>query len=164
MSDDPWLVIRIKSQQAEMAEKNVRNQQAEFYYPKIEVRSPRTHKLRPEPMFPGYAFVRVSGYEWIFLKSTRGVHDVLMGTGESPARVPAAQIAAIRSREGADGVIKLGAPLFSPGEAVAIDEGAFEGLLGVYEGMSGQERADVLLQILGRHVRASIPLKSISRA
>lgn len=164
MSGRPWLVLRIKSQQYNMAAENVRNQRADFYCPRALVRSVRTRTLRPEPMFPGYAFAAPHGPEWVFLKSTRGVQDVLMGTGEAPAWVLDAEIASIRSREDADGVVHLDGAFFKPGDKVAIEDGPFESLLGVYDGMSSQERVFVLLNVLGRQVRAQIAARSVSRA
>lgn len=158
-----WLVIRIKPQQYEKAAENIRNQRTEFYCPRILTRSPATRRPRVEPMFPGYAFARPPAEEWLYLKSTRGVQDVLLSTGERPAHVPPEQIAEIQAREGGDGIVKLEQHHFRMGERVFIEEGPMTGLLGVYDGMSSQDRVFVLLGVLGRLVRSQVPLSSVTK-
>ena len=159
-----WLVILIKARQYDVASENVRNQEAEFYCPRALVRRPRTHLLRPEPLFPGYAFARPRGAAWMFLRSTRGVQEVLMGTYEMPGRVPTSEIDKLRAREGPDTLVRLASSEFCPGESLRVEEGAFVGLEGLYDGMASRDRVYVLLRVFGRQVRTGVPIESVSRA
>jgi transcriptional antiterminator RfaH len=64
---------------------------------------------------------------------------------------------ALKRREDANGLIQLDRqPQFSPGDKVYIRDGAFQECLGLYEGMTGNERVTVLLDLLGRKVRVSV--------
>lgn len=159
----PWLVIRVKPQQYERAADNVRNQQTEFYCPRGMLRSPRTRVLRPEPLFPGYAFARPPGPTWMFLKSTIGVLDVLMAIGEEPARVADADIARLRAREDADGLVQLDSSQFRKGERLRIDAGLFADLPAEFEAMDGRNRAMVLVSLMGRRTRMRVDVRDLSR-
>jgi transcriptional antiterminator RfaH len=119
--------------------------------------------MRIEPLFPGYAFARPAGESWVFLKSTFGIQDVLMSTGEMPARVPAAEIAGLMMRE-EDGIVRLPPLGFRQGEALHIEDGPFLGLTGIYDGMASRDRVFVLLSVLGRQVRVGLGARSVSRA
>lgn len=158
-----WLVLRIKPQQHERAADNVRNQRVEFYCPRALVRSPRTRLVRPEPLFPGYAFARPPGEAWIFLKSTIGILDVLMATGEEPARLPDADVERLRAREGDDGLVRLESSQFRPGERLRVDGGLFAELPAEFEAMAGRDRALVLVSLLGRRTRVEVDVRDLSR-
>jgi transcriptional antiterminator RfaH len=52
--------------------------------------------------------------------------------------------------------------LFKPGDKVMITKGPFEGLEAIFErGKSGQERAQILLTILGGATRAEIDVRHL---
>ena len=74
-------------------------------------------------------------------------------------------IDAIRGRE-VDGLIVLPrAPRLKPGQQVKVLRGAFEGKIGIYEGMSGLDLERILLDLLGRKVSNSRwPRRGCSRA
>lgn len=154
-----WLVLRLKPQLEKRAADNVIAQGAEFYFPRALVRVPRTGALRPAPLFPGYAFARPAGDAWVHLKSTIGVSDVMMSTGERPAHLPSIEIEKLRAREDSDGFIRLTSAQFRPGERVRIadDGGALADFAGVIdEGTPGRDRVFMLLGILGRQARVAV--------
>jgi transcriptional antiterminator RfaH len=60
----------------------------------------------------------------------------------------------LRANEDANGLILLKrGPRFSRGDKVRVVEGAFCDCLGLYEGMNGEARVAILLDLLGRKVR-----------
>lgn len=154
-----WLVLRVRN--VDQARANVRNQSCEFYAPSALVRSARTGRLSPRPLFPGYAFARPAGEQWSFLCGTRGVSGVLMATGIVPCRCSDAEVDALRSREGPDGLVVMGQPEFRPGEAVRVRAGPAL-VDAVVEGMLGPDRVAVLLRVLGG-VRAEVEVGRIER-
>lgn len=108
------------------------------------------------PLFPGYLFVRVID-RWRVLERTMGVVSVVK-TGETPARCPDEEIAALLARTDPDGIVRLppgsgpAQPIrraFAPGEAVTVTGGAFRGFHGLHTGMSVRDREVVLLDVLG---------------
>jgi transcriptional antiterminator RfaH len=67
--------------------------------------------------------------------------------GATPAKVPGAVIAEIRSRE-REGAIEL-PPKLRPGDRVRVLCGPFRDQLAIYAGMSGRDRVAVLMRLLG---------------
>ena len=91
-----------------------------------------------------------------------------MRFGSVYAIVPDQVIRALRSRADSDsGLHRLNcAPLLTPGTAVRIAKGPFEGLEGVFESAVGAERVVVLLKLLGQNapVHISVDLVLPSQA
>jgi transcriptional antiterminator RfaH len=54
--------------------------------------------------------------------------------------------------------------LFQKGDIVTISEGAFAGIEAVYEMDDGEERAMVLISMLSRPTRMSIPISNLKQA
>jgi len=122
----------------------------------------RRHARRVEtviaPLFPRYLFVAIdmTSQRWLAIRSTIGVSR-LVCDGDKPAPVPTSVYDALRRREDANGLVKLDPkPPFSNGEKVCVLEGAFQDCLGVFEGMSSNERVTILLDLLGRKVRVDL--------
>lgn len=114
-----------------------------------------------EPLFPRYLFV---GLDWASgesakLRSTRGV-STLVRFGMEPARVPSDLVAAFERQEAAfKGDLMV---LFRAGDRVRVLEGPFRGLEGVYAMDSGEARALVLLNLMGREVACSLSVGAIA--
>lgn len=156
-----WFVVRIKPNQDARAKDNVERQGAEFYAPRALLRSEKSRKLRPAPLFPGYAFVRHPDAHWVFLRSTFGVLDVLMETIEKPAALPAAEIDRLKRREDPEGLVRLDQPEFTPGQKVHVDRGTLS-LDAIVDGMAGPDRIYVLMGVLGG-ARAEVDVKDVTK-
>ena len=64
----------------------------------------------------------------------------------------------IRRADPQTGLHRLEQPVFRYGGHVRILEGPFERLEGVFERYEGEERALILLEVLGRTTRVRVPL------
>src|SRR5262245_45464223 len=124
------------------------------YFPRIrERRVVRGRKVEVRlPLFPGYAFVTVEA-QWYSARWSVGVIGFVMD-GLRPGRVPDGVVAEIRSRE-CNGLIILPKPpkpraVIEHGGAVRIARGPLSGMRGLYQGMRGSDRVEVLLELLGR--------------
>jgi transcriptional antiterminator RfaH len=122
----------------------------------------RRHARRTEtvtaPLFPRYLFVAVdmTSQRWLSIRSTIGVTRMVCD-GDRPAAVPVSVFEALKRREDASGLIRLDEkPRFVPGDKVCVLDGAFQDCLGLYEGMSSNERVTILLDLLGRKVRVNL--------
>lgn len=79
--------------------------------------------------------------------------------------MPQPVIDAIRGREDELGFVRLiPQPRFATGDKICVNEGALYGCCGLYEGMGSRERVAVLLDLLGRKVRAVIDADFIEAA
>ena len=167
-SDIRWHAVQSKPGQEGKAAWNLRRQGYSVYLPKCT--RLRRHARKTErvarPLFPGYLFVAVDARRqgWRAINSTLGVAR-LVAAADAPIAVHEAVIAGLRAREGQDGCVRLEPQRhLKSGDKVRITEGAFESFLGLYEGLTESERALVLIDFLGRKVRALIDPEALATA
>jgi transcriptional antiterminator RfaH len=160
-----WYLIHTKPSGETLAESNLERQGYEVYVPRVAqpVRQSGRWQERIGALFPRYLFLRLDeGRQPIGpVHSTVGVTAVVR-FGSAYAIVPDQVIRDLRSRADPEsGLHRLNrTPLFTPGTAVKIAKGTFEGLEGVFQTAVGSERVVVLLKLLGQStsVRISVDL------
>lgn len=150
---DDWLVVRCKPRRERIAAVNVERQGCEFYLPLL--RDEATNRLTP--LFPSYLFVRLPNEQFYFLRSTEGVAQVLM-SGYYPALIHADEISKLRIREDAAHTIPWNEKAFHIGDTLFVKQGPLADHVVTFDGMSGQERICVLVSILGRKSRVTMPI------
>ena len=162
-----WYVIHTKPRQEERALLNLNNQGYHCYLPRREKQGLRNAALAPqrEALFPRYLFIRLdatpTGQSWGPIRSTLGVSKLLT-FGTEPARVDEMLIAVIQEREAQ--YSGNASPLYQPGEKVQVVEGPFAGIEAVYEMNDGDSRAMVLIDLLSRQTRLTLPVASLRYA
>jgi transcriptional antiterminator RfaH len=161
-----WAVVRAVPHHDRLAAECVATAGFETFVPKIRVKL--ESRWRTTPLFPGYFFTRVID-QWRVLERTMGVLSVVK-VGPVPSKCPDEEIAKLIERSDPDGVIRLRArPLptprrvLTPGATVAIVDGPFRGLEGIYAGMGARERELVLLNVLGATRPVAIASHLIAR-
>jgi transcriptional antiterminator RfaH len=144
---------------------HLKNQGFAVYLPRYLKR--RRHARRTDwvamPLFPRYLFVGMDllRARWRAIRSTVGVAD-LVCSGGRPAPVPSVVLDAIRAREDGRGLVSLAdAGRFARGDKVRIAEGAFSGLVALFECMSDEDRVVLLLDLLGRQVRVQVGTEAV---
>lgn len=148
-----WYAVLCKPRREALAEANLVNQGYRVYLPRLATQTRREGKWvqTVEPLFPRYLFL-ATGNERQGLgpvRSTLGVSD-LVRFGGQPATLPAALIDTLQKQEdAATGTCARRSP-FQPGTPVEFREGPFAGLAGVFELDAGEDRAFVLLDLLGK--------------
>jgi transcriptional antiterminator RfaH len=147
-----WAVVRAAPHHDRLAAECVAQAGFETFTPKIRVKV--ESRWRTTPLFAGYFFTRIID-QWRVLERTMGVLTVVK-VGATPSRCPDEEIARLIARSDPDGVIRLSArphlaqrQVIAPGATVAIVDGPFRGLEGIYAGMGARERELVLLNVLG---------------
>jgi len=85
--------------------------------------------------------------------------------GEEPVAVAPEIIDALRRREG-EGVFDVVSPVqkLRAGDAVRVTEGPFEDLVGRLVGLADHERIHILIDLLGRTVRAEVVATAVEAA
>jgi transcriptional antiterminator RfaH len=108
------------------------------------------------PLFPGYLFTRfILEIHYRAVNYSRGVKGVV-AFGSVPARVEEAMIESIKSRIH-NGCVTVQPSSFTPGQAVRIQGGAFQGLAAVFEQeMDDHQRVVLLLQALSYQARVIV--------
>lgn len=156
-----WYLVQCKANQDERAEINLVNQGYTCFRPthrRERVLQGRARIVR-ESLFPGYLFIQLGSDEnWSPLRSTRGVLRIV-SFGGKPLPVDDAVIAQLYEHDS-------GAPVearFACGERVRINEGPFVELEAIFLAMDGEQRVVLLMTLLQREQRISMPLVDISK-
>jgi transcriptional antiterminator RfaH len=115
------------------------------------------------PLFPRYLFIHLTAGidDWGPIRSTRGVSG-LVQFGSEAASVPDELIAEIRVRAEEDGYHHEDRMEFKRGDSVRISDGPFSGYEALFQSSRGEDRALVLLDVIGQTTRVEVPSESIS--
>lgn len=160
-----WYVVNAQPHQERRAEENLRRQGFECWLP--EFQKTRRHARRVEQMrtalFPGYLFVRLDTDvdRWRSVNGTFGVVKLLC-SGDSPLQVPDTFIDGLLARRDETGAIAMPVRAFARDEAVQVAAGPFADLFGLFQEMAGPDRVVLLFSLLGRQVRASVPVAELA--
>ena len=71
-----WLVASYKTNKVKSVEKNLDNQNFEYYLPKITIKKSNSI-LKEVILFPGYIFVKTSDKNYSALKYTIGIKNII---------------------------------------------------------------------------------------
>jgi transcriptional antiterminator RfaH len=161
-----WYVVFTKPKREASAEENLRRQAFECFLPRIQQPRRRQNKrvVVAEPMFPRYLFVHVDVVQQNVapIRSTFGVSG-LVRFGNELAVVPDPIIETLLIRaDRENGVVSLKPPRFQAGDEVLLLEGSMAGIRGIFQATTGQERVVILLNLLGRENRVTLPESAIA--
>jgi transcriptional antiterminator RfaH len=163
-----WYAVRSRPQAEARALENLLRQGYRAYLPRarVELRHARRRQIVLRPLFPRYLFVGLdrASMAWRPILSTFGVSDLVRAGGE-PALVPAEIVAALEGREAAgafDRVERSGS--LRLGDLVRVTSGVFEEMIGRLVELRERDRVLVLLDFLGRAVRAELPQDAVAAA
>lgn len=152
-----WYLAQIKPGAHALAVSNLRRQGFEAFAPwRSETQRTRTgFKTKRLALFSGYLFVEPGTDPGAIraINGTPGVNKLVQFGSGGPARVPGALIAGLRRRY-EDGENTMPQSL-APGSVVRIVRGPFANLIATVEAAPVGQRTWVLLDFLGRQLRAS---------
>jgi len=161
-----WYVVYTHSKSEHIAERHLRNQGFETFLPQLK--KIRRHARKTDwvlvPLFPRYLFVRfdIERMRWNSIFSTLGVLD-LLSRGKKPLAVPEGIIEEIHDRQDDQGAVQmLPAVTFHKGDPIKVVSGPFADKIGLVDSMSDKDRIYVLLDLLGRQNKLSLPLDTVS--
>jgi len=158
-SEKLWYLVYTKPRQEEVALTNLTRQGYGAYLPRVRHwRRRQGRRVQVvESLFPRYLFIQFDTHtdNWGPIRSTLGVAS-LVRFGPEPAQIPEDLVAFLRQRESDQGLHDWAQPEFVAGNRVRVAEGAFQGYGGILLARTSRERVLVLLDILGRQVRAQV--------
>lgn len=157
-----WYLVQCKPRQDERAEEHLTRQGYTCYRPRLtlETLSQGRKKLIQSSLFPGYLFIRLGQHDdWSPLRSTRGVSRIVR-FGNHPAPVPDLLVDRLRQHE----ATQRPSELFTTGDSVRITDGAFSDIEAIFVTMDGDERVVLLLNLLQREQRVTVPVDVIRKS
>lgn len=161
-----WYVVRTQPNAETRALAHLERQSFRAYLPTYTKR--RRHARRTDhvqrALFPRYLFVALDeGSAWRPILSTVGVSELLR-VGDRPVPVPAGVIDALRQGERDGRFDEAGASRFAAGQIVRVLAGPFADFVGRIAALADSDRVYVLLDFLGREVRAKIAADALTPA
>ena len=161
-----WYVIHTKPRQEARALTNLMQQGYQCFLPMITLEKLSRGRvyLVEEPLFPRYLFICLDhghhGQNWAPIRSTMGVSG-LVTFGSSPAKMHPDLIDVLLQQQ--EGLSDTPERLFQSGERLLIGSGAFAGLEAVYQMASGDNRAMVLIELMGKLAPMQIAPSSLRK-
>jgi transcriptional antiterminator RfaH len=161
-----WYAVQSRPRQEALAELNLDRQGYQTYLPKILLRKRRRDKWTRvvEPLFPRYLFIQVDSKQQSLapVRSTLGVAG-LVRFGQLLRPVPNSVIDYIRQAENPETHQQhADAWPHQPGDTVQVLDGPFAGLSGIFQAPTGEERAMLLIELLGRQNTIDVAMDAIA--
>ena len=158
-----WYAVATKARDEAIAKANLERQDYRVFLPTISLKKRRRGRWVPvtEPLFPGYLFVSLAlgADDPAPIRSTVGCIG-LVRFGRAHAPVPSSLIAALQGTSGG----ALDTPLpFNQGDKVRFIAGPFVGIEAVFDMPRGEDRAHVLLELLGKVQRLTVSQHDLSQ-
>lgn len=161
-----WYVLQTKPNKENQVFHFLTSYDFDVYYPSIRVKpaDPRSSTIRP--YFPRYMFlnedlqkVGLSAIQWV-----PGLAGFVQ-FGDIPATVPSAVVHELKQRiEAIEAAYARPNEKFNPGDPVRITHGPLAGHEGIFDmRLSGGQRAQILLDLLGRLVKTHVDANSIEK-
>ncbi|MCW0309906.1 transcription/translation regulatory transformer protein RfaH [Pantoea ananatis] len=157
-----WFVIQTKQNQERRAEASLVSQGIECYLPVVPVsgmrKKSKLNQMSESILFPRYLFAYFNPevIHTTAVKNSRGVQSIVTFSGE-PATLSPEQMESIRENIDARAPEITAKSYPVKGEGVEVLSGVFESLTGVYQEADGLKRSILLLDILGKKIRRSMP-------
>jgi transcriptional antiterminator RfaH len=163
-----WYAVYTRPRGEDTARDNLMRQGYRTYLPRYRtwVSHARRRQTALRPLFPRYLFAGVdrASMRWRPILSTIGVSGMVRA-GDAPVAVPDDLVAALRAQEAAGLFTDMAARrTLKVGELVRITFGAFQEMVGQLVELRDQDRVVVLLELLGRKVRAQLESAAVEAA
>ena len=158
-----WYVVVTKPRQETRAYENLEHQGGEVFLPMLqtEVIKQGRRTLKSEPLFPNYLFLRLDKDSPLFAKirSTFGVNK-LLSFGGNPVTIDSRLIEDLRLRT----TVGDNLPQFQIGQKVELKEGPFRHYQALFKEYKGEDRAIILLTLLGQQNELVVELAELNKA
>ena len=153
-----WFVATYKINEIEKAERNLSNQNFDYYLPKMKIKKSDTN-LKEEVLFPGYIFINTRLEDYSLIKYTKGIKKVVK-FGRSIPCLTDNEIKSIQSIEKLSYLEPI-TPTINIGQEAVVADGPFKGTSVKICSLPSKNRIEVLLTFLGSLRRVNILNKDL---
>jgi transcription elongation factor/antiterminator RfaH len=154
-----WYVVYSKPRKEEFALFHLWRKGLETFFPRLLLPHSSLTRQRIVPLFPNYLFVQLRAYEeYNYVRWSPGVRCVVNFNG---TLIPIEDeiIRFLKQKANPEGILEAHSSLVA-GKEVRIIGGPFEGLVGLIQNPpDARGRVRVLLELLGRQVKAEVPVR-----
>ena len=162
-----WFAVYSKPRQEQVALENLERQGFHCFLPMAVNPYQRRskNKLRIEPLFPRYLFLNAIADQQSLgsVRSTIGVSN-LVRFGMQLMRVPESIISTIQNRcDPETGLVQLQPIPVGIGDKVKVFDGPFAGIEGIFRERKGEDRALLLMSMLGTTSTVEVDLMLLQK-
>ena len=163
-----WFAVVTKPRQEQVALKHLQRQGFECFLPMAEnpyQRRSKKHQTIIEPLFPRYLFLNAiaESQNLAPVRSTQGVISMVR-FGTELAVIPEYIIDSIKQRMAPDtGLIKIQPIPIKAGDKVRVFDGPLTGLNGIVQEKNSENRALILMELLGRPTKVQVDALMLQR-
>ncbi|MEW6297665.1 MAG: transcription termination/antitermination NusG family protein [Thermodesulfobacteriota bacterium] len=154
-----WYVVYCKPRKEETARFHLSHKGLETFFPRLLLPKRTMNRQPIVPLFPSYLFVQLcTPEEYNYARWSPGVRCVVNFNG-TPTPVDDEVVLFLKKRANPDGIVEACVNL-AVGQEVRITGGPFAGLMGIIQNPpDARGRVRILLELLGRQVRAEVPVE-----
>ena len=153
-----WLVASYKSNEVKRLERNLLNQNFNYYLPKITTKKINSNP-KEEILFPGYIFVNTNFENYTALKYTMGIKNIIK-FGNNISCISNEEIEAMQIAEETSKIDPVASQI-QIGQDAIIAKGSLAGNIVKVCSLSSKQRVSVLLSFLGSVRRVTISEKDL---
>ena len=147
-----WLVVRYKINESSRFQRNLMNQNFEFYIPRIFTNTQKSSnkklEAKVEVLFPGYGFVRMAQTNLHALKYTLGLINIVR-FGDQYAIATNLLINQLKELEASSKIQPIAPKQLAKGNIVTVNMGPFKGYIAKILATPAKDRAKILVTFLG---------------
>jgi len=148
IANEAWLVVRYKINERLRFERNLHNQNIEFYIPRIFTVTPKRVIQKSEELFPGYGFVQLANTNLQALRNTLGLIAIIR-FGDQFAIAKHSMITQFKELEYSSKIQPVAVKRLAKDDMVIITSGPFKGHLSKILTTPVKDRVTVLISLLG---------------
>lgn len=146
--DEAWLVVRYKINERLRFERNLHNQNIEFYIPRIFTNTPKGDNQKLEALFPGYGFVRLANINLQALKNTLGLIAIIR-FGDQFAIAKHSMITQFKELECSSKIQPIQVKGLAKDDRVMVTAGPFKGFMSKILRTPEKDRVTILISFMG---------------
>ena len=148
IAHEAWLVVRYKINERLRFERNLHNQNIEFYIPRIFTNTLKGGNHKSEALFPGYGFVRLANTNLQALKNTRGLITIIR-FGDQLAIAKHSMITQFKELEYSSQTLPIPVKRLAKDDMVMVTAGPFKGHMSKILTAGVKDRVTILISLLG---------------
>ena len=148
IANKAWLVVRYKINERLRFERNLHNQNMEFYIPRIFTITSKGVIKKPEVLFPGYGFVRLANTNLQALRNTLGLINIIR-FGDQLAIAKHSMITQFKELEYSSKIQPIPVKRLAKDDMVMVTSGPFKGHMSKILTAGVKDRVTILISLLG---------------
>lgn len=162
LTHEAWLLVRYKINERQRFEKNLLNQNIEFYIPRVFTITSKGAIQKPAALFPGYGFVRLANTNLQALKNTRGLVTIIR-FGDQLAIAKHSMITQFKELECSSKIQPVGVKQLAKGDKVIVASGPFKGYLSKILTTPLKDRVTILISFLGAERTLTVSASTLQK-